>query len=79
MSWTSDRARVAALTRSRISTDAELVSARLSLESKTPDYRFGKLVEKLSKSIAEFSPLTKTQIATLKNLIEGLAQGRGLK
>jgi hypothetical protein len=79
MSWTSDRARVAALTRSRISTDAELVSARLSLASKTPDYRFGKLIEKLSKSLAEFAPLTETQITTLKTIIEGLAQGRGAK
>lgn len=79
MSWTSDRARVAALSRSRIPTDAELVSARLSLESKTPDYRFGKLVEKLSKSLCEFLPLSEIQTSTLRSLIEETAQSRGAK
>lgn len=79
MSWTSDRARVAALSRSREKTDPDLVSARLRLESKRPEHRFGKLINNLTQSLNEFAPLSEAQITSLKNLLEEFSKIRGAR
>lgn len=55
MSWTQDRARVAALSRSRKATDPELIDARRSLKaSRLEDY--------VSRVVAEAPPLTAEQL-----------------
>lgn len=54
MSWTSERARVASLTRSRQSDDPELVEARRNL-------RALRLEEYVTRVVAEAPPLTDEQ------------------
>lgn len=55
MSWTQDRARVAALSRSRKADDPQLIDARRSLKaSRLQDY--------VARVIAEAPPLTAEQL-----------------
>jgi hypothetical protein len=66
------RARVAALSRSRKSNDQTFIQAK-------SDLVFANLSQLLEKNSDPSPNLNETQITTLKNLIDGLAQGRGAK
>jgi hypothetical protein len=66
------RARVAALSRSRKPNDQTFIQAK-------SDLVFANLIQLLEKNSDPSPNLNETQITTLKNLIEGLAQGRGAK
>jgi two-component sensor histidine kinase len=66
------RARVAALSRSRKSNDQTFLQAKRDLV-------FANLIQLLEKNLDPSPNLDETQIATLKNLIEGLSQGRGAR
>lgn len=55
MSWTKDRATIAALSRSRKSDDPDLLDARRRL-------RAAKLEEYVSRVVAEAPPLTQEQL-----------------
>ncbi len=54
MSWTSERARVASLTRSRPADDPDLLAARQRL-------RTNRLAEHVARVVAEAPPLTSEQ------------------
>ena len=62
MSWTSDRARVASLTRSRPADDPELIAARESLKASRVD-------EYIRKVVADAPPLTPEQRDRLSVLL----------
>lgn len=55
MSWTSERARVASLTRSRPADDPDLLAARQRL-------RTDRLTEHVARVVAEAPPLTAEQL-----------------
>lgn len=66
MSWTTERARVASLSRSRNANDPELLQARRNL-------REAKLAEHIAKAVAEAPPLTDEQRDRLATLLRGEA------
>jgi len=66
------RARVASLSRSRKSNDQTFIQAKTDLV-------FANLIQLLEKNLDPSPNLNETQIATLENLVQGLAQGRGAK
>lgn len=64
MSWTHERARVAALSRSRTNNDPDLVDARQNL-------RAAKLEEYVSRVVAEAPALRPEQIDRISVLLRG--------
>lgn len=64
MSWTTERARVASLSRSRSATDPELVAARRNLKA-------ARLEEYVSQVVSEAPPLTPEQIDRVSVLLRG--------
>lgn len=62
--WRTPRAKVGALSRSRLATDPELVAARL-------DLRAGRLAEHIQRVVADAPPLTASQIDRLSALLQG--------
>lgn len=64
MSWTHERARVAALSRSRPNNDPDLVDARQNL-------RAAKLEEYVSRIVSEAPPLRSEQIDRISVLLRG--------
>lgn len=62
MTWTSERARVASLTRSRKSDDPELIEARRNM-------RALKLEEHVLRVVAEAPPLTNEQRERIASLL----------
>lgn len=64
MSWTTERARVASLTRSRKPDDPDLIEARRNL-------RALRLVEHVQKALADAPPLTNEQRETVARLLIG--------
>lgn len=64
MSWTTERARVASLTRSREPDDPELVAARRNLRAE-------RLADHVAKIVAEAPPLTPEQIDRIAGLLKG--------
>lgn len=64
MSWTTDRARVASLTRSRAADDPDLIDARRKL-------REAKLAEHIAHAVDAAPPLTPEQIDRLSALLRG--------
>lgn len=66
MSWTTHRARVGALSRSRSANDPELLQARREL-------REAMLAEHIAKAVAEAPPLTDEQRDRLATLLRGEA------
>ena len=64
MSWTTHRARVGALSRSRSANDPELLQARREL-------REAMLAEHIAKAVAEAPPLTHEQRDRLATLLRG--------
>jgi hypothetical protein len=69
MSWTTDRAKVAALTRSRKETDPELISARENLATSAPQRRFHQLTKSFGKALDALTPLSDAQILTLMTMV----------
>lgn len=63
-SWTSERAKIAALTRSRSADDPELVAARQRLKAL-------RLAEHIKKAVATAPPLTAEQTTRLARLLSG--------
>lgn len=70
MSWKTDRARVAALSRSRAADDPALLDARRSLRAE-------KLEEYIGKTLATAPPLTSEQRERLALLLHGSTPKRG--
>jgi len=66
------RARVASLSRSRKSNDETFIQAK-------SDLVFANLIQLLEKNLEPSPNLNDTQIATLKNIVQALAQGRVAK
>ena len=64
MSWTSERARVASLSRSRPADDPDLVDARRNLRAE-------RLAAHIEKVVAEAPPLTAEQRYRLAVLLRG--------
>ncbi len=64
MSWTTERAKVASLSRSRTPDDPELVNARR-------DLRYERLADHVTAKVAEWPPLTPEQTDRLANLLRG--------
>lgn len=64
MSWTSERARVASLSRSRPADDPDLVDARRNLRAE-------RLAAHIEKVVAEAPPLTAEQRDRLAALLRG--------
>lgn len=62
MSWTTERARVASLTRSRTADDPDLVNARRNLAA-------ARLEEHIARVVAEAPPLTEEQRDRLAGLL----------
>ena len=62
--WKSDRARVAALSRSRASDDPELIEARRSLKTE-------RLAAYIERTVADAPPLTSAQRDRLALLLSG--------
>ncbi len=63
MSWTHERARIAALSRSRTPDDPELLEARRNL-------RAARLHDHVAKVVAEAPPLTDEQRARIAALLQ---------
>jgi hypothetical protein len=64
VSWTHDRARVAALSRDRKPTDPDLIAAKRDLRaSRAEDY--------ISRIVAEAPPLTEDQRSRIAALLQG--------
>ena len=63
-SWTSERARVASLSRSRTADDPDLVAARRNLKA-------ARLAEYIERVVAEAPPLTIEQRNRLSVLLRG--------
>lgn len=70
MSWTSDRARVASLSRSRSADDPELLDARRALKAK-------KLEEYVKTTVATAPKLTTEQIDKIATVFHRAAAGGG--
>ncbi len=64
MSWTSDRARVASLSRSRTADDADLLEAKR-------DLRAARLEEKIRETVDSAPPLSAAQRTRLTLLLNG--------
>ncbi|GAA3680820.1 hypothetical protein GCM10022376_20030 [Yimella lutea] len=64
MSWTTERARVASLSRSRPADDPDLAAARRNLRAE-------KLAEHIAKVVAQAPPLTPEQRDRLVVLLRG--------
>lgn len=64
MSWTSERARVASLTRSRTANDPDLIAARRNLNAE-------RLAVHIRKSLDSEPPLTDEQRSQLAALLGG--------
>lgn len=64
MSWTSERARIASLSRSRSADDPELVKARLNLKA-------AKLEEYVARVVAEAPALSTEQLNRVAVLLRG--------
>lgn len=62
MGWTSERARVASLTRSRADDDPELVAARRNL-------RYERLADQIANVVSQAPPLTDDQRQALATLL----------
>lgn len=67
MSWSSERGRVAALSRSRAADDPELLDARRNLRAE-------RLADHIAKAVAEAPPLTDAQVDRLAVLLRGGAR-----
>lgn len=65
-SWTSERARVAALTRSRDADDPDLVEARRNLRAE-------RLADHVKRVVDEAPPLTAEQLDRICSLLRGAA------
>lgn len=72
MSWKSDRARVAALSRSRGADDPDLIEARRDLAA-------ARLEDHITKVVAEAPPLTAIQLDSLRRLLTAPSVGRELR
>lgn len=70
MSWTQERARVAALTRSRTADDPDLIGARRNLAAE-------RLAEHIARVVAEAPPLTEAQRSSLALLLHGSSKSVG--
>ena len=68
MGWTHERAKVAALTRSRTPDDPELVEARRNLRAE-------RLAEHVAKVVAEAPPLTHEQRHRITTILRGGGAG----
>jgi len=64
MSWTSERARVASLTRSREPDDPELVAARRNMRAE-------RLADHVRKVVDQAPPLTSEQRARIAAILNG--------
>lgn len=64
MSWTAERARVAALTRSRSADDPELIEARKNL-------RYERAADYITELVESAPPLTDNQRNRLASLLTG--------
>jgi len=64
MSWTSERARVASLSRSRTADDPDLLTARLNLRAE-------RLADHVAKVVAQAPPLTPAQRDKIAVLLRG--------
>lgn len=64
MSWTSERARVASLSRSREADDPDLIDARRNLKA-------ARLNDYIQRVVAEAPPLTSDQRSRLAALLSG--------
>lgn len=62
MSWTAERARVGALSRSRADTDPDLINARRDLRAEL-------LADRITRVVAEAPPLTDEQLDKLATLL----------
>ncbi len=69
MSWTTERARVASLSRSRTADDPDLLGARR-------DLRAERLAEHIKRIAAEAPPLTDEQVSRLTTLLRGHGEAR---
>lgn len=69
-SWTSDRARVASLTRSRAADDPDLVAARRDLKA-------ARLADYVERVVAEAPPLTDEQRDRIAALLKPTTLERG--
>ena len=63
-SWTSHRARVASLTRSRPPSDPDLINARR-------DLRAARLADHVARVVAEAPPLSRDQVERIAALLRG--------
>lgn len=72
MSWTAERARVAALTRSRQPDDPQLLDARRDLAA-------ARLEEYIERTVAAAPPLTPAQRDRLSALLSGREEPRVLR
>lgn len=68
MSWTRERGRVAALSRSRSADDPELIAARQNLKTE-------RLADHIAKVVGEAPPLTEAQRDRLAGLLRGGGAG----
>lgn len=64
MSWTTERARVASLSRSRKPDDPDLINARLNLRAE-------RLADYVTKVVAEAPPLTPEQRHRITAILQG--------
>ena len=68
MSWTTERARVASLTRSRPADDPDLITARVNLKA-------ARLEDHITKLVADWPPLTPEQRDRIASLLRPIAGG----
>ena len=61
MSWTTERGRVASLSRSRAADDPELLQARANLKTERAKYALDQLGDYVARVVAEAPPLTPAQ------------------
>ena len=64
MSWTTERGRVAALSRSRSADDPDLLNAKRNLRAE-------RLADHVAKAVAEAPPFTEAQVERLTLLLRG--------
>lgn len=68
MSWTTERARVASLSRSRAADDPDLIEARRNLKVE-------RLADYIERVVNDAPPLTREQRDKLATLLRGVGRG----
>jgi hypothetical protein len=76
VSWTTERARIASLSRSRSSDDPELLQARVNLKIARAKFEADRRAEDVARVVSELPPLTDEQLDLIVTVLRPRGGGR---